>query len=195
MPSDERFQPRVDEDEVTHFLKIEKPTYKTDRGKYSCEIDKVTTTGYLDVEGKLISRKFSLWFFFLCLFVFLHEISVFKTSFQEVQVNKSNSGHIQIPTHSVENRKKKSLYTRNFYKEIVRVNCRNFHTVLHNMIRYQILLYLYKSLTVYYPYHTYIKYHFLRLFSASLFFSFWRKFELEAACPMKCNTFFLWYVG
>ena len=60
LPSDERFQPRVDEDEVTHFLKIEKPTYKTDRGKYSCEIDKVTTTGYLDVEGKLISRKFLL---------------------------------------------------------------------------------------------------------------------------------------
>ena len=110
-------------------------------------------------------------------------------------MNKSNSGHIQIPTHSVENRKKKSLYTRNFYKEIVRVNCRNFHTVLHNMIRYQILLYLYKSLTVYCPYYDTIRTSITIFCAYSLllsFFSFFkRNFELEAACPMKCYIFFL----
>ena len=122
-------------------------------------------------------------FFFLCLFVFLHEISVFKTSFQEVQVNKSNSGHIQIPTHSVESRKNHShlkniswnqftahTYSRNFDKEILRVNCRNFHTVLHDTIRYQIFASLVQIAYIAPLYDIIHWIPFLRLFYAFFFF-------------------------
>ena len=52
MPDDSRFSTRIEEDGLTHVIRIEKPTYKTDRGKYSCEIEKIATQCHFDVEGK-----------------------------------------------------------------------------------------------------------------------------------------------
>ena len=53
LPDDSRFSTRIEEDGLTHVIRIEKPTYKTDRGKYSCEIEKIATQCHFDVEGKL----------------------------------------------------------------------------------------------------------------------------------------------
>ena len=115
-------------------------------------------------------------------------------------MNKSNSGHIQIPTHSVESRKNHShlkniawnqftahTYSWNFDKELLRVNCRIFHTVLHDTIRYQIFASLVQIAYIAPLYDIIHWIPFLRLFYA--FFLFWRKFEFEGAGPMKYSLF------
>ena len=52
LPSIKRIKTSLDEEGTTYTIKIDKPSYK-DRGKYSCDIDGVVTTAYLDVEGEL----------------------------------------------------------------------------------------------------------------------------------------------
>ena len=61
-------------------------------------------------------------------------------------------------------------YSRNFDKEILRVNCRNFHTVLHDTIRYQIFASLVQIAYIAPLYDIIHWIPFLRLFYAFFFF-------------------------
>ena len=51
MPEDPRIKTRLEEDGFTHVIRIENPVAK-DQGKYSCDIDKISTSGFLEADGK-----------------------------------------------------------------------------------------------------------------------------------------------
>ena len=55
MPEDPRIKTRLEEDGFTHVIRIENPVAK-DQGKYSCDIDKISTSGFLEADGMFLYK-------------------------------------------------------------------------------------------------------------------------------------------
>jgi hypothetical protein len=52
LPEDERISTRLEEDGFTHVIRVENPVAK-DQGKYSCEIEKISTSAFLEADDML----------------------------------------------------------------------------------------------------------------------------------------------
>ena len=59
LPEDPRIKTRLEEDGFTHVIRIENPVAK-DQGKYSCDIDKISTSGFLEADGKFQFQFFQI---------------------------------------------------------------------------------------------------------------------------------------